>query len=318
MFQALRELANDDPTAAPSPFSGRARKALLGFLATIEELLTARHQIDLPDLFDMILERVGLRAALLAEYGEDEGEERWANVQELRGVATEYTGLRREAQLATFLEEVSLVSDIDTLDRQTNVVTCITLHQAKGLEYPVVFLIGLEDGLLPHRHALNDIDNRAERLEEERRLFYVGATRAQQRLYLLYAFRRVLNGRMNVSTPSMFLKSIPRDLMEQPIKRQTTTPQRGMLAALLEHPAPPEQQLPDIAFSDNTSTQRKPAAAPDEISFFPGQRVFHQRFGEGEVISSKLTEDDEEVIVRFASGTEKRLLASFARLQAID
>jgi hypothetical protein len=84
------------------------------------------------------------------------------------------------------------------------------------------------------------------------------------------------------------------------------------------HAAPPQQQLPDIAFSDNASTQRKPAAAPDEISFFPGQRVFHQRFGEGEVISSKLTEDDEEVIVRFASGEEKRLLASFARLQAID
>src|SRR5204863_4215477 len=127
---------------------------------------------------------------------------------ELHNVATNYVNLPREAQLPTFLEEVALVSDVDVVKEARDSITCITLHQAKGLEYPVVFLVGLEEGLLPHSRSLDDRDA----LEEERRLFYVGATRARARLYLLYAFKRTIFGRTSPSTPSRFLADIPRDM----------------------------------------------------------------------------------------------------------
>ncbi|MBC8075989.1 MAG: UvrD-helicase domain-containing protein, partial [Chloroflexales bacterium] len=221
IFHALRDLARDEganvgATIAKPSFAARTRSALLRFLTLLEELLDARTRLSLVELLDLALERLEFRDFLLREYGPDEGEDRWNNVQELRTVASEYAGLPREAQLPTFLEEVALVADVDSMDKQTDVVTCITLHQAKGLEYPVVFLVGLEEGLLPHSRSADDRD----KIEEERRLLYVGATRAQHRLYLLYAFRRTSYGRTNTSVPSRFLADIPRALLKQQPKRE--------------------------------------------------------------------------------------------------
>lgn len=324
LFQALRELPADDQRALkgePSqsivlPFNARTRNALIIFRELIEGLIDARNHLALPELIELALGRLAFRDYLIREHGPDEGEDRWANVLELVTVAGQYANIPVEAQLPMFLEEVALVSDIDSMDKQTDVVTCITLHQAKGLEYPVVFLIGLEEGLLPHSRSVNDKDQ----IEEERRLLYVGATRAKARLYLLYAFRRTTFGRTNTSTPSRFLADIPRELIKKPQRRPTApAPQASMFTERsgLGSPASRREQPTAARSSARPAEPRQKPAAPSQVSFFAGQRVSHATFGEGIVVSSKLVEGDEEVTVNFGE-RERRLLASFARLERIE
>jgi DNA helicase-2/ATP-dependent DNA helicase PcrA len=298
-YHALRELASDNPQRPTPPFGAGPRRALQGFLALVEELIGLRDLLDLPALIEALLERLNFREALHGEYGAEEGEERWGNVLELKTVAGEYINLPREHQLATYLEEVALIADVDSLDRQADSVTCITLHQAKGLEYAVVFLIGLEENILPHKRSLED----RESLEEERRLLYVGATRARECLYLLYAYRRRTYGGMyENSTPSRFLADIPSDLLKRPGKRASASPQSSMFSPRSKAPA-----------------RRREAPAPTgELRFRPGQRVTHGTFGEGVVINSRLVEDDEQVVVNFTERGEKTLLASFAGLRPLD
>lgn len=306
LYYALRELTSESHHTYAASFAARNRKALLGFLELIEVLIAESKQLDVQHLLDSLLERLSFRDALVQEYGPDDAEERWEYVQALYGRTDTVMGLAQELQLRTFLEEVALIADIDTLDSQADAVTCITLHQAKGLEYPVVFLIGLEEGRLPHSRSMDDKDS----LDEERRLLYVGATRARERLYLLYAFRRTMYGRTDISTPSRFLKDIPRELLKQPGKRATiSTPPASTLLNRSSGPAPASSSVRPSA------RQRQPASA--QLTFFAGQRVRHSTFGEGIVVSSKLIEGDEEVIVNFATKGEKKLLASFARLQRI-
>ncbi|NTU83974.1 MAG: UvrD-helicase domain-containing protein, partial [Chloroflexales bacterium] len=222
VFQALKELESE---GVQTPFSARTTSALHGFLRLADELGEVRRQLPLVELIERLLERVNVREALVREYGAEEADDRWANIEELTAIAVRYSELPIEAQLPTFLEEVALVADVDKLDPEADAVTCITLHQAKGLEYPAVFLIGLEDGLLPHSRSLDERD----KLEEERRLLYVGMTRAKRRLYLCYAFRRTSFGRTNISTPSRFLADIPRELVKQPARRgaAAVSPQPG-------------------------------------------------------------------------------------------
>jgi DNA helicase-2/ATP-dependent DNA helicase PcrA len=221
-----------------------------------------------------------------------------------------------------FLEEVALVSDLDNVKEERDTITCITLHQAKGLEYPVVFLVGLEEGLLPHSRSLDDKDA----LEEERRLFYVGATRAKQRLYLLYAFRRTTFGRTNVSQPSRFLADIPKDLVKQPAKRSYVATQQSSMfggrAGTGSYGAGSRAITPGrLAPQPSSQRQRRipsDTAGPREVAFFAGQKVRHATFGDGIVVSSKLVENDEEVTVAFTGKGVKRLLASFAKLERAE
>jgi DNA helicase II / ATP-dependent DNA helicase PcrA len=309
VFQVLRDL--DEQSTA---FNARTRNALISFRDLVTSLIEARRQRSLPDLIEFALERLAFREYLQREYANDEAEDRWANVLELLNVAGEYINLPQENQLPTFLEEVALVSDIDSMDKQTDVVTCITLHQAKGLEYPVVFLIGLEEGLVPHSRSLDDKDQ----LDEERRLLYVGATRAKERLYLLYAFRRTSYGRTNTSTPSRFLADIPRELLKRPARRGSAPmPQSSMFTQRSSFGEPARREPPPASRSAARPSERPKPAVPTSVSFFAGQRVRHGTFGEGIVISSKLVEGDEEVTVNFGD-RERRLLASFARLERIS
>ncbi len=307
-------------TKASSPFSGRTKTALLGFLTLIDELIGAREEKDLGGLMDLVFERVGFEDALVREYGDEEGHDRWNNVIELRNVAVNYANMPRESQLPSFLEEVALVSDVDEVKEERDSITCITLHQAKGLEFPVVFLVGLEEGLIPHSRSLDD----SEALDEERRLFYVGATRAKQRLYMLYAFRRTSYGRTNISQPSRFLADIPKEMLHQPPKRgyadynqSSMFTQRGGLGSSFGG----RSTVTSRANAPSpTPARRSPSMpkGPTEAAFFAGQKVRHASFGEGVVVSSKLVDGDEEVTVAFSGKGVKRLLASFARLERVE
>jgi DNA helicase-2/ATP-dependent DNA helicase PcrA len=206
--------AEQNPNLAP-----RSR-AQLGVFAEIMRGLMAIAATEPPSVvFDAALERSGLQAAI--SDGTEGGEERWANVMELRGHAAEFDEIEPPEGLARFLEEVALVSDQDELEDVPDRVTLITLHAAKGLEFPVVFIVGLEEGLLPHRRALED----ERELEEERRLAYVGMTRAKDRLYLVHAHHRSTYGVGAQSDPSRFLSELPDDLLAA--ERSTAPFRRG-------------------------------------------------------------------------------------------
>ena len=201
MWQAVLD-ASQNPNLAP-----RARAQLAVFADLMQGLMMMAQGEPPSAIFDAALERSGLQAAI--QDGTDEGEERWANVMELRNHAAEFDEIAPPEGLARFLEEVALVSDQDELEDVPDRVTLITLHAAKGLEFPVVFIVGLEEGLLPHRRALED----ERELEEERRLAYVGMTRAKDRLYLVHAHHRSTYGVGAQSEASRFLAELPDDLL---------------------------------------------------------------------------------------------------------
>lgn len=218
------------PGAAPSlpPLPKRALGALNDFTAQIEEWIAGVRRdayASVADLLDQVLTTSGYLDDL--RDGSQEGQDRFENLQELRGVAAQYVaGLpssptvnRPETTaLALFLEEVSLVSDSDAVDENASAVTLMTLHTAKGLEYPVIFVVGLEEGLLPHARSIESGD--PEDIEEERRLLYVGVTRAKKRLYLVNAVKRTLWGGPEAQDSSRFLDEIPPDLLSGMVNRR--------------------------------------------------------------------------------------------------
>ena len=188
----------------------RTRNALTDFAILVRRLRTRVGVLSLPELLDEALEASGYRA-MLAD-GSEDGEERWANLLELRAVTTRYDDLAPDDALDRLLEETALVADQDSYEGDADAVTLITLHAAKGLEFPVVFIAGLEEGLFPHSRALDD----EKELEEERRLAYVGITRAKRRLFLSHAWRRATWGMGQATVPSRFLLEIPAELMDGP------------------------------------------------------------------------------------------------------
>jgi len=285
-YSLALDLAKDEVSAGTAGL-GRSTKGLQSFGRALQGWLNDRDRLPLPSLIDRVLNDIDYRSHI--DDGTEEGADRWANVMELRGVAQEMEGL----DLTGFLEHVALISDQDTLTDSMNVPTLLTLHAAKGLEFPVVFIIGLDEGVLPHQRALED----SEELAEERRLFYVGLTRAKDRLFLVRTFRRRSSGVSAMCEPSRFLLDIPADLVEGD--------HAGMLTAA------------QASFQRQTRWDTR-TAAPAATRFRVGMHVRHPRFGEGIVMSSRLDGDDEEVTITFASEGVKRLAASLARLDVLE
>ena len=339
--QKTKEKAPPPSPIPPGAFDARTRKVLLAFLKTLDYLLDAHAKKNVVDLFDLVL----LNAAYepYVRDGTEEGEDRWDNVQELRKALRKYAGAPPDVALVQFLEEVSLVADIDALNEEVNAPILMTLHTAKGLEYPVVFIIGLEEGLFPHSRSLED----PAQMEEERRLCYVGITRAKERLYLVNAFRRAHYGSSEAGEPSRFLADIPRELIAGPggqgATAVTLTPTRGRFAAQDEdddRPArqssiedefvarPPRRRVDATprrrsTVEDDASPLRSRAdAAPrrlvkaeTHLEFKAGDKVAHSTFGEGVVVSSKASGADEEVEVAFVGKGVKRLIVRYAGLK---
>ncbi len=297
------------------PFRGRAFNALSRFGALLDAWITLREQISVGELMDAILEQTGYREYI--DDGTEEGNDRWANVMELRSVAAEDTGV----SLSEFLEQVALVAEADNVDATVNATTLLTLHAAKGLEFPVVFITGLEDGILPHSRSFDDVESMA----EERRLFYVGMTRAEDQLYLSHSFRRAVWGEPEVMTPSRFLNDIPFDLVDGvgTGKRRERTKKRASSwnwsssshAPARRVPPPPQKRMPTPQYLEETAAPPPPLT---QSQFRTGQKVQHAKFGIGTVIESKLVGSDEEVTVAFPETGIKRLAASFAKLEKIN
>jgi len=278
LYQVLK-LVRDDPKHLG--FSRQVSNSLLAFLELLEDLSKAADEKDILSLLDYVLERTGYRDYL--QDGTPEGQERWENVQELRKAAEEYATFPPREGLAAFLEGVTLVSDVDNLEERTEVPVLLTLHMAKGLEFPVVFIIGMEEGLFPHIRSYGDL----EEMMEERRLCYVGITRAKDRVYLVYTFRRSPYRSSSPSEPSRFIKEIPSHLLRY--------------------------------YSDDLEREEKKEAPPPLVSptFRLGDKVRHPVFGEGVVVESAIKNGEEEVTVAFPGKGIKRLLVRLSKLELI-
>ena len=266
------------PRAAISP--------LQKFRAQIESIRSVMGVLRPSELLDHVIEVMDLRRHYLD--GTPQGEARMENLNELRGLAESFDDRDPAQGMEDFLAEIALVSDVDAYDENGEGVTLITLHMVKGLEFAVVFLVGMEEGLLPHQRALDEREENpsaagaATEMAEERRLAYVGMTRAKDRLYLSCAFRRHLYGRSQPAFPSRFLTEIPQSMLATP---------KGNAPV-----APPRQGYKE-RFQER-QVQAAPAPPPVQ-RFASGDRVKHPAFGAGTVVKSTLTRTDEELVVKF-------------------
>jgi DNA helicase II / ATP-dependent DNA helicase PcrA len=259
-------------------------KAVRRFRTLLESLMAGALELPVPELVERVLERSGYLEALEAERTV-EAQGRIENLLELVGVAREYQETAAEPTLSEFLQQISLFSDQDAIEDETSRVLLMTLHNAKGLEFRAVFLVGMEEGVFPHARSLEE-----QGLEEERRLCYVGLTRAQERLLLTHASARSLWGSRNYNLPSRFLDELPEDGVEREHLRPASWSGYGV----------PERSL-------------APRAAAPELA--TGDSVRHSTLGEGVVTR---VEPDGVVTVRFAEdGAERRLMLEYAALEKI-
>jgi DNA helicase-2/ATP-dependent DNA helicase PcrA len=287
--------------ARPEAIAGLPRTAnapLERFRQQLESLRATVGAMPPSELVDHVIDVTGLEAHYTD--GTPQGDARIENLRELRGLAQEYDTHADQAEaLELFLTEVTLRSDVDAYAEDDEGVTLITLHMVKGLEFPVVFLVGVEENLLPHRRAVEDESE----MPEERRLCYVGITRAQDRLYLSCAFRRHLYGQAQPGFPSRFLTEIPQALL--------AAPRRGAAPV-----APPRSSG---AYRERLiERQVAPApAGPPVQRYREGDRVSHPKFGLGVVMKSTLTRTDEELVVRFDASGVKILNGTIAPLTKV-
>jgi len=285
-YETLSSLVTDPDGDAGSLITGRTNRALSDFGRQLQGWLAQRDELSIDALIDRVMQDIDYRNYI--DDGTEEGQERWANVLELRAAAQEFAPMG----LTTFLEHIALVSDQDTLTESLNAPTLLTLHAAKGLEFPIVFIIGLDNGVLPHQRSFND----AEAMAEERRLFYVGITRAQDRLFLLRSFRRRQAGVSTLSDASPFLDDLPPDQIE------------GI------HPN--RYAWDQVSFQRQTRW-RESAVPEAPADFQAGMRVAHPQFGEGTVLSTQIEFGDEEVTIVFDDGETKHLVVSLANLEIL-
>ncbi len=274
-------------------FSTAAGKRLAGFGRLFHKWRTAYETLPPVEIVDLILDDIGFRNYL--EDGSEDGYERWENVTELRRLASEY----QTVGILSFLEDIALVSDQDTLDPNLEVPTLLTLHAAKGLEFKQVMIIGMNEGLLPHQRSFDE----PEAMEEERRLLYVGITRAKDRLYLFHSLNRYSYGYMEPLESSRYYRDIPPELRAEngsPIIRTTS-------ASSADSVRP---------WKEIQKESNRPAN--QEIQYHPGEKVDHPKWGQGLVLNSILQDDDEIVDIFFEGVGKKKLIASLADLKKIS
>ncbi len=313
--EALERLIHGEST----PLSGRTARLFADFGLMIKAWRDIADEGNLAGLFDRIMGDTGYRMYLIDTMSETEEQaaEREENVAELRGLLVQAQD--EGITLTEFLAEQSLVADVDSLEAGSNAVTLLTLHAAKGLEFPVVFITGLEEGILPHARSFDELDG----MEEERRLMYVGITRAEDMLYLTYAFRRMVFGTSNANAPSRFLADLPPDITDglslkvshnadqERLREQTRwdsgSASQSRLQRDLELARQRDQkrkisestQEPENSGNKKIRSKIVPFPGASSTKFSANQRVTHGKFGAGMVIESKFSAGMEEVTVAF-------------------
>lgn len=286
------------------PGIGKAAARLQKFTDLIADLREKQSQgLLISELFDELLERTGYQEELIAEHTE-ESLARVENIDELRNKIVVYEENAESPALDELLEEIALVSDVDNLNSTDDKVVLMTIHSAKGLEFPYVFLCGMEDGLFPGSMTINS--GNPEDMEEERRLCYVGITRAKKRLYLSSARQRMMHGSSSYNPISRFIKEIPQELLDLGGYRKALNQTGQPVAASTVSPVFTAKPAYGKTFSVNRALQ---------LDYGVGDRVRHVKFGVGIVQEVVNGGRDYEVTVDFENYGVKRMFASFAKLE---
>ena len=313
---------------------------VLGFTALIDDLQQIAEENDVKALLDEILERTEFRNHIRITEGET-AEDRLGNIDELVSKTMHYMETAENPSLGEFLEEVALVADVDNYDENSNSVVLMTLHSAKGLEFPVVFMPGLEEGLFPSYMSLTEGDDK---VEEERRLCYVGITRAREKLFISYADQRTMFGRTQYSSPSRFIKELPKEvtnlasLDKDRVERQSfvgggmnsfgkksfsSTGVSGFGGAGTKRSfatkVPEKPGLPSFRKTSSLyGLGKKIENIPGKIeTFVVGDKVSHIKFGKGTVQEVKNEGSDCFVTIAFENGETKQLSTKFAKLKKL-
>lgn len=285
------------------------RSKVAVFVELLQRFRRVAATTTMPELVRAILEESGYLARL-KESRDEEDSERLENLAQLVSAVEEFSATNPEAGLADFLEQVALVSDLERGEAGRPSVTLMTLHAAKGLEYKAVFMVGMEERLFPHVRSLDDPDG----MEEERRLCYVGMTRARERLYLLYARRRMIFGQEQANLPSRFLKEIPAELMERNHVSYSSEPSAAVQHTSSFSPAL-AHNLAAVA-SASAEVEMVPEPSDDYGSgIYVGLKVRHAKFGVGTIRKIEGKGDEQKAIVWFAGCGPKKLLLRFAGLE---
>jgi ATP-dependent DNA helicase UvrD/PcrA len=313
LLEGFVALAEPGTMTAPG-LSGAAKASAQRLGAVFVHLRQRQRDLSLGELFDAVVEQTGYKASFDEE--SEEEMQRWANVLELRSDLEQYAILSPEEALPTYLEQVALVSDVDTMDENgRGRVTLITLHSAKGLEFPVVFIAGVEEGLLPISRSIEAETSDPMQLEEERRLFYVGITRAEKLLYITFAANRQIYGQTQFSVPSRFLTSFPQDHV-QGLAGSRRFANTWATPSLVDRArSRSDRTIGELgSFGASVSTVTAQAPAPD---YKVGQQVFHPKFGEGLITSVTDRKGDQDLTIEFKRHGRKIIQAGFVSLDII-
>ena len=297
----------------------RAVSKVEGFVTQIEILKSKSQYIGVGKLIEEIIETVGYSDYIDAESESDEqATERRQNIDYLISKAVQYEETVDEPSLSGFLEEVALVADIDNLDENNDMVSLMTIHSAKGLEFPIVYLAGMEDGLFPSYMSISTGDESD--IEEERRLCYVGITRAKETLIMSAARMRTVRGETQMNRTSRFVREIPKELLAESAQMLKKNSEYSSITGK-DHMELPVRKRGQVAFNSyqreaisNTIFDKKTDSAPDYVV---GDRVRHIKFGEGTVADMINGGRDYEVTVDFDTAGRKKMFAGFAKLVKI-
>lgn len=294
--------------ASDYPELGRATNALTKFAQMIENLQKMLDYMPLDEFYEQVLAHSGYLAALEAK-GDAESQARMENTMELKSNLADYAQRTEQPTLAGFMEEVSLFTDIDRLDADADAVVMMTMHSAKGLEFPTVFLVGMEEGIFPSfRSTENDED-----LEEERRLCYVAVTRAKQQLYLTCAERRMMYGQTRYSKPSQFLDEIPKEYVDSNIFETRRQAQEELeLRPNVKYQSKRAYEISGGTRTSKTSTNHTVSGNIAALDLKPGDQVDHKAFGHGMITSCRPMGGDILLEITFDGVGTKRLMAKSA------
>lgn len=312
----------------PESLASRARKSVGDFATLLSRLMALRETMPLGDFAQLLVDETKLEAQFLKE-DSDEARTRAENVREFVGAVREYEQKTENATLEGFLENVALVTDLDNMTEGSESVTLMTLHSAKGLEFDTVFLVGMEQGLFPSHMAMNE-----GRVEEERRLAYVGITRARKQLFISYATQRMLFNQMQRNERSQFIEEIPARLMDdewshriKPMVNPAVRTREQILAARTEQAVNRDfvggrsgsLNIPGVQKGFSPSLARKFADQAAQVALFkPGDRVLHRKFGEGDVVELKGDGGECRIVIEFAAYGIKEFSASIAPIVKVE